>query len=264
MLEQILYPAIIIGAIGLFFGALLAFASIIFKVEKDDRIDKIAEILPGANCGGCGCAGCSAFAESIVNNGARITKCNLITEDKAEKIASIMGMEAGKIIRKKATVTCSGTCESCQNKCETYGITDCYSASQLGNGIKNCEYGCIGLGSCVKVCPTGAIEMKNGISEINSEKCIGCGKCASACPKNVIQIIPEKRTAAVKCMSKDKGIIVKKYCSAGCIGCKICEKKCPKDAIHVIDNLARVDYDKCVGCGICVKECPKQVIELIK
>lgn len=264
MFEQIILPAIIIGAIGLFFGGLLAFSSIIFKVNKDERIDRIAEILPGANCGGCGCAGCSAFAESIVKNGARITKCNLMTEEKATKIASIMGMAAGKIIKKKAVVICSGTCESCHNKCETYGINDCYTASQLGSGPKNCEYGCMGLGSCVGVCPTNAIKIKNGISDIDREKCIGCGKCASICPKKVIQIIPEKRLAVVECVSKDKGIIVKNYCSAGCIACKICEKKCPKDAIHVVNNIAKVDYDKCIGCGICVKECPKQVIKLIK
>ena len=94
MLEQILYPALSIGVIGLFFGAVLAFASIIFKVEKDERIDKIAEILPGANCGGCGFAGCSAFAQAIVEDGAPITSCNLMTAEKAQQIADIMGVEA--------------------------------------------------------------------------------------------------------------------------------------------------------------------------
>ena len=65
---NLLYPALAIGAIGLFFGALLAFASIVFKVEKDERIDQVCELLPGANCGGCGYTGCSALAEAIVND----------------------------------------------------------------------------------------------------------------------------------------------------------------------------------------------------
>ncbi len=263
MLNEILYPALAIGAIGLFFGAVLAFASIIFKVEKDERIEKIAEILPGANCGGCGYAGCAAFAQAIVENGARITKCNLMTEEKSKQIAAIMGVEAGKVIKKIAIVGCSGSCDKCSDKCEIYGIDDCYTASQLGTGPKNCEFGCMGLGSCVKVCTEDAISIVNGIAVVDDEKCVGCGKCASTCPKNLIQIIPDKRTAIVKCASKDKGPVVKNYCSAGCIGCKLCEKKCPKEAIIVTDNLAKVNYDLCVGCGLCASACPKGVIEMI-
>ncbi len=264
MIEQILYPALAIGAIGLFFGAVLAIASIVFAVKKDERIDEIAETLPGANCGGCGYAGCSAFAQAIVENGARITKCNLMTSDKAEKIASIMGVEVGHVVKKTAIVGCNGSCDKCANKCEIYGIDDCYTASQLGTGPKNCEFGCMGLGSCVKVCPENAITIVDQIATISKEKCIGCGRCASTCPKNLIQIISDKKTAIVKCASKDKGAVVKNYCSAGCIGCKICEKKCPKQAINVVDNLAKVDYDKCVGCGICAKECPKGIIEIVR
>ena len=116
----------------------------------------------------------------------------------------------------------------------------------------------------MKVCSENAISIENGIAVIDKEKCIGCGKCANTCPKNLIEMIPQKRTAAIKCASKDKGVIVKAYCDAGCIGCKICEKKCPKEGITVIDNLAVIDYEKCVGCGICAKECPKNVIEIIK
>lgn len=264
MLNEILYPALCIGAIGLFFGAVLAFASIIFKVEKDERIDIISEQLPGANCGGCGYAGCGALAQAIVENGEDPGKCNLMTQEKSEFIAKLMGVEASEVIKKTAIVMCGGTCEKCQNKCETYGIDDCYTASQLGTGPKNCEFGCMGLGSCVKVCSENAISIVDGIAVINREKCIGCGKCESACPKNIIKLIPQKRTAIINCVSKDKGVLVKDYCSAGCIACRICEKKCPKEAIIIENNLAVIDYQKCVGCGICAKECPKSVIEIIK
>lgn len=264
MLSEILYPALSIGAIGLFFGAVLAFASIIFKVDKDERIDIINEQLPGANCGGCGYAGCGALAQAIVEKGENPAKCNLMTQEKAQIIASVMGIEASDVVRKLAVVQCNGTCDKCSDKCEIYGIDDCYTASQLGTGPKNCEYGCMGLGSCVKVCSEDAITIKDGIAVIDKEKCIGCGKCEDACPKNIIKLIPQKRTAVINCVSKDKGVIVKDYCLAGCIGCKICEKKCPKEAIIVENNLAIIDYDKCVGCGICAKECPKEVIEIIK
>lgn len=264
MLNEILYPALSIGAIGLFFGAVLAFASIIFKVDKDERIDIVNEQLPGANCGGCGYAGCGALAQAVVENGENPGKCNLMTQEKAQIIAKVMGVEASEVIRKTAVVMCGGTCERCSNKCETYGVNDCYTASQLGTGPKNCEYGCMGLGSCVRVCSENAITIVDQIAVIDREKCIGCGRCESACPKNIIKLIPQKRTAVINCVSKDKGVLVKDYCSAGCIACRICEKKCPKEAITIENNLAVIDYEKCVGCGICAKECPKSVIEIIK
>lgn len=262
-MNEILYPALAIGAIGLLFGAILAFASIIFKVDKDERIDLVNEQLPGANCGGCGYAGCGALAQAIVENGEDPAKCNLMTSEKAKIIASVMGIEAKEIVKKTAVINCKGTCESCQNKCDIFGIDDCYTASQLGTGPKNCEYGCMGLGSCVKVCSENAISIIDGIAFIDKEKCIGCGACVETCPKSLIELIPDKPTAVVKCVSKDKGAVVKNYCSAGCIGCKICEKKCPKEAIVVENNIAKIDYEKCVGCSICAKECPKGIIEMI-
>lgn len=263
MIKEILYPALSIGAIGLVFGLILAFASIIFKIDKDERIDRINEQLPGANCGGCGYAGCSALSQAIVENGENPTKCNLMTAEKAEIIASIMGIEVVEVVKKTAVVTCGGSCDKCKDKCEIFGIEDCYTASQLGTGPKSCEYGCMGLGSCVKVCSENAISIQNGIADIDKEKCIGCGRCVEKCPKHVIELVPDKKTAIVKCVSKDKGVAVKNYCDAGCIACRICEKKCPKEAIVIENNLAVIGYEKCVGCSICAKECPKGVIEII-
>jgi Na+-translocating ferredoxin:NAD+ oxidoreductase RNF subunit RnfB len=41
----------------------LAFASRVFKVEVNPKIEEIAAILPNANCGACGRPGCSGYAE---------------------------------------------------------------------------------------------------------------------------------------------------------------------------------------------------------
>ena len=59
-MSQILIPLIVIGGMGIIFGALLGVASKVFAVHEDERIPQILEALPGANCGGCGYAGCSA------------------------------------------------------------------------------------------------------------------------------------------------------------------------------------------------------------
>ena len=44
-------------------------------------------------------------------------------------------------------------------------------------------------GSCVKVCPTSAIQVWQGITARVAEAvCVGCGKCARECPASVIRI----------------------------------------------------------------------------
>lgn len=262
-MTEILVPALSVGGIALVLGALLAFASVVFKVEVDEREEKIAEILPGANCGGCGYAGCSAFAGAIVNEGAEITKCNLMTDEKLSAIASIMGVKAGKKVKKVARVSCKGNCGVAKEKYEYYGLADCATASQLGGGAKACAYGCLGLGTCAAKCPFGAIRIADGIAKIDESKCAGCGVCADVCPKSLITIAEVKKTAFVNCASKDKGAVTKNLCDGGCIGCKICEKKCEFGAISVTDNLAKVDADKCTACGLCAEACPKKIIEIL-
>ena len=45
---------IILGILGLLMGIFLAYASKKFEVKKDEKVEKIIEILPGVNCGACG------------------------------------------------------------------------------------------------------------------------------------------------------------------------------------------------------------------
>lgn len=261
-MTQILIPALSIGAVGLFFGALLGFASIVFKVDKDERIDRVCELLPGANCGGCGYTGCSALAEAIVSNGESATKCNLMTEENNKIICDIMGISAGKIIKKTARLKCAGVSDACKNKYDFTGINDCFTAMQLNGGPKSCEYGCMGLGSCVAACDFGAITIMDGIANIDKNKCTGCARCVSACPKSIIEPVPRVNTVHVACSSNDKGAVTKTCCSVGCIGCKICEKKCDFDAIKVENNVAHIDYEKCTSCGICAEACPQKIIHI--
>lgn len=46
---------------------------------------------------------------------------------------------------------------------------------------------CVGCGTCVDVCPVGAISMKNGKAFIDQEKCTHCGKCLNVCPQKAIR-----------------------------------------------------------------------------
>ena len=256
-----IYAAVaVVGGVGLLFGILLAVASFVFEVKKDERVEKIIEELPGANCGACGFAGCSAYAEAIVNDGAKINCCSVGKAPVAQKISEIMGVEAEAVEEVVARVSCGGNCSSAVLKYEYEGVSDCSAAMKLGGGQKACPSGCVGLGSCVKVCQFGAISIVDGVAVVDEDKCTACGQCLKRCPKGIIHFVPKKHRQWVVCQNPETGKYVNQYCKAGCIGCKICEKNCPFDAIHVENNYAVIDYDKCKNCGICAKKCPRHAI----
>lgn len=259
-MSQIISAVLIVGGTGLLFGCILALASFVFKVDEDERIEKILNALPGANCGGCGYAGCSAYAAAVVNENAPISACSVGKTAVSEKIAEIMGKTVEETTPLVAHVMCGGTCEKAKNKYTYDGIPDCAAAAKLSGGAKSCEFGCLGLGSCAAVCPFGAIELSNGIARIIPEKCVACGRCVKVCPKHIVKLVPANKTHIVNCSSVSPGAVVGKVCSGGCIGCKICEKNCPNGAVKVENNLAVIDYEKCTGCGICAEKCPKNAI----
>lgn len=256
----IILAVLIVGGTGLLFGCLLAFASIIFRVSKDERLDKITDALPGANCGACGYAGCAAYAEAIISNNAPINACSVGKDAVAQKIGKIMGKKAEKVEAKTARVLCSGVCGAALDKYDYQGIRSCVAAAKLAGGPKTCPNGCLGFGTCQTVCQFGAISIVDGVAVIDEEKCTACGQCIKKCPKHIIQFVPKKNQAWVKCMNTEAGALTNKYCKSGCIGCKICEKNCPTGAIKVTDNFASIDYDRCINCGECAKKCPKHVI----
>ena len=48
---------------------------------------------------------------------------------------------------------------------------------------------CVACGSCIKVCPLGAISIYKGVyAQVDEAKCVGCGKCAVACPASIISV----------------------------------------------------------------------------
>ncbi len=244
------------------FGLLLAIAAKIFAVKVDERVVAITEVLPGANCGGCGYAGCTALAEAIVGGKAKTSACVVCDHEVSKKIAEIMGVQADVTVRKRAQVMCSGTIDKAKKKYIYNGAADCLAAVKLGGGDKICPNGCVGLGSCTKVCAFGALKVVNGVATVNDHLCTGCGQCVQACPKHIIKLVPYSSPYRVACMSADRGPVTKSYCDAGCIACKICEKNCPSGAVTVNDFVAAIDYDKCSACGVCMEKCPRKIIHL--
>lgn len=145
------------------------------------------------------------------------------------------------------------------------GARDCLAASRLpGGGPLGCDYGCLGMGSCELVCPTGAIQVREGVAVVDGERCTACGKCVEACPRHIISLerYEPKQHVSVPCASREKEETVSKLCADGCVGCSLCVSACPREAITVEEGLARIDYEKCDHCGLCAKKCPRRLIRV--
>lgn len=257
----ILTATVVVGVVGIFVGIFLGIAGIRFKVQVDEKEEAVLAVLPGNNCGGCGYAGCSGLAAAIAKGEAPVNACPVGGEPVGKKVAEIMGVEAEATERQVAFVACQGDCEKAGKDYDYYGIEDCRMMSFVpGGGPKSCNSGCLGFGTCAKVCPFDAIHVENGVAVVDKEECKACGKCIAVCPKHLISLVPYRAKLAVACSSTDKGPVTMKACKTGCIGCGICVKNCPSQAVSVSDFHAAIDQEKCTGCGTCMEKCPKKAI----
>ena len=258
----VIWAIVVLGALGLIFGALLAVAGKVFAVETDPKEAAVRAACAGANCGACDYPGCDGYAAAVAKGEAPVNACVPGGAAAAEKIAEIMGVAAEAGERYVAFVRCSGTGEAMKKNFVYDGIPSCLAATRLGggNGANACAAGCMGFGDCVAACAFDAIRVVDGVARVRRSKCVGCMKCAEACPKNLIVKVPATATDLVACNSPEKGAALRKFCEAGCIGRGICQKECPVDAIKVENNLAVIDQEKCIHCGHCADVCPRHVI----
>lgn len=185
-----MYEAVfLMGGLGLIVGIGLAVASKIFYVYVDPKILAVDDLLPGANCGGCGLPGCASNAEAIVAGQAAPNSCVAGGTDLAEAIAELLGLTVAAVEPDIARSGCYYGVSDADVKFQYDGLSDCRAAALLGGGMKVCRIGCLGLGTCVKACPFGAISMgPNGLPVVHEGRCTGCGTCERVCPKHIINL----------------------------------------------------------------------------
>jgi electron transport complex protein RnfB len=252
------------GALGAICGSGLYLLSKRYAFEMDERIDRVLEVLPGANCGACGFGSCQAFAEVVVKSVdevEKIPRCIQGGNEVASEIETILGVYPEKPEKQISTLRCSGGTR-CLDRFDYVGVEDCKEVVFLNQeGDKECRFACLGHGTCARTCPFDAINMgESGLPVIDKYLCRGCGLCVKECPRGLWKLAKFDENFFVACSSNDPGKVVKHVCEIGCTACKICEKNCPAEAVKVIDNLAVIDSRKCTGCGICAEKCPRGVI----
>jgi Na+-translocating ferredoxin:NAD+ oxidoreductase RNF subunit RnfB len=255
-MSSILLAVAIVSGIGLVAGVGLAIADALMREPVDDRARRLAEALPGYNCGACGHPGCAGYAGAMHAGAAPCNLCTPGGDAVAQALAAILETRAEAVVPRKALVRCNGTHENCKQAHEYGGEPTCAAAALAGGGWKLCAYGCLGFGDCVRACPNAAMHMEDGVARVDQEKCHGCSICERACPREIIVMKETVGKAINRCCSREAGPAARKLCACACVGCRLCAKNCPEQAIAIENNLARVDPEKCTGCGLCISKCP--------
>ena len=246
-MDNIIFASVFsMAGLAMIFATILAFADKKLRVEEDPLVDEINHLLPGINCGACGFLSCHDFAEHIVTDGADPMKCRVVAEEHREKICKLAGVEESAVSQTVALVHCSAKSENKKFQADYIGVETCSAANLVFGAGMECQYGCMGLGDCVSVCPFDAISIQDSLAVVDINKCTGCGKCVEACPRGIIDLQDRKydKLFYVACSSHDDLIRVRKICAVGCIGCGICEKLSPEKYFKINEKLSYPDYSK--------------------
>jgi len=171
MLQEIMTAVLVIVGLAGFFGLILGYASVRFKVEGDPITDQIDALLPQTQCGQCGYAGCRPYAEAIAKGEIGINHCPPGGEATILALADLLDIEPEPLDEELA------------------------EGSDIATVAVIIEKDCIGCTLCIQACPVDAIvgSAKHMHTVIASE-CTGCELCLPPCPVDCIIMEPIKPT----------------------------------------------------------------------
>ena len=212
----ILYSALVLGSVGLFFGFLIAMVNKKFQVWEDPRIDDVEELLPSTNCGACGQPGCRAFAEAVVSGKEQPSSCTVMGAEDVADVAAYLGVDAGEANKRVARLLCAGGKNEAVQISDYTGLESCKAAAAVAGGGKGCNWGCLGLADCEDACLLDAIYMNDDDLPV---------------------VIPDL------CKNLLKGDAAEDLCSVACNTCNRCVADSEPGVIEMIDNLAVINYE---------------------
>ena len=157
--------AFALSILALFFGVVLGFAVVRFKVEGDPIVERIDNLLPQTQCGQCGFPGCKPYAESIAAGDA-INKCPPGGQTTVNQLADLLGVEAPELDASHG--------EEKERRVIAY--------------IREDE--CIGCTKCIQACPVDAIlGAAKQMHTVIVDECTGCDLCVEPCPVDCIDLL---------------------------------------------------------------------------
>ena len=159
-----------IVGLALFFGLLLGYAAIHFKVKGNPVVDKLDAALPQTQCGQCTYAGCRPYAEAIQKGEAEINQCPPGGEATIQELADIMGVDPVPLN-------------------DEHG-----EHSDTPEVAIIIEDQCIGCTLCIQACPVDAIMgAAKQMHTVIEDECTGCELCLPPCPVDCIVMEPIKQ-----------------------------------------------------------------------
>lgn len=172
MSQPLLSAIMALGALAIFFGAVLGFAAIKFKVEGDPLVEQIDALLPQTQCGQCGYPGCRPYAQAIAGGDA-INKCPPGGQTTINALANLLDVEAPALD-------------------EAHG-----TESEVKKVAFIREDECIGCTKCIQACPVDAIlGAAKQMHTVIASECTGCDLCVEPCPVDCIDMIPVEQGIA--------------------------------------------------------------------
>lgn len=261
----LLVSGAVLGGVGLLFGGLIALAHRRLHVWEDPRIDAVAGMLPGSNCGACGFAGCRNLAENLVAGQAQPARCTQLEPDAIGDVAAFLGVEAGTIVRRVARLLCAGGRDVARQDGEYLGLSTCAAAAAVSGGGKACAWGCLGLADCARVCADDAIAMDAQLlPRVDPAACTACGKCVTVCPRGLFTLMPLERALIVQCRCALEGETATDVCRVACTACGKCVQDAP-GLIELRGGLAVVDEARALEAQpSAVARCPTGAIAWVQ
>lgn len=135
-----------------------------------------------------------AGAQSLKHFSTHCTSCQLCVSQCPEKVLR-PSTKLETLMQPELNYSngyCRTACTRCSEVCPAGAIKPLSkeekTAISMGCAVVLKE-NCIGCGNCARHCPSGAIQMVDGLPAVDESRCLGCGACEYYCPAHPVTAI---------------------------------------------------------------------------